>query len=327
MELQNQEKMDKQLGIKKSITYTLIILICSTCNLYSQELRFAFYNTENFFDTVDNPTASDDQFTPWGDRAWNSRKYREKLVNISRVIYDINPDIIGLCEIESKTVTDDLVDNTRLSDRPLRIIHDERDSHRKLETVIIYDSSKMTKISHNYRTVELRNIKTRDILIGVFKTAKQDTLAFIVNHWPSRYGGVTSSNPQRAKAAKTLNIVVDSLESLGIKNIIITGDFNDSPKDRSIAKILIGENSSLVNISSESQGTIRYRGDWNIFDQFIITKKIYQKNNINTTLFCKPYLLEKDSKYLGSKPKRSYIGYQYQNGFSDHLPIYIDITL
>ncbi|MGM0498283.1 MAG: endonuclease, partial [Bacteroidota bacterium] len=37
------------------------------------------------------------------------------------------------------------------------------------------------------------------------------------------------------------------------------------------------------------------------------------------------FLLEKDEKYIGKKPYRTYVGFKYNGGFSDHLPIILDL--
>jgi hypothetical protein len=42
-------------------------------------------------------------------------------------------------------------------------------------------------------------------------------------------------------------------------------------------------------------------------------------------IFIPDYLLEKDERYLGVKPMRTYRGYHYHGGYSDHLPVLLEL--
>ena len=66
----------------------------------------AFYNLENFYDTVDNPIVNDNEFTPKGEKNYNSSIYFSKVQHLATVISqigtDINPDgpaLLGAAEI------------------------------------------------------------------------------------------------------------------------------------------------------------------------------------------------------------------------------------
>ncbi len=188
-----------------------------------------------------------------------------------------------------------------------------------------------------------RPIFTRDILYvkGIVKGI--DTLHLFINHWPSRWGSQKKTEFKRLDAAKTLKKYVDSLYAINpTSKIVITGDFNDTPTDVSISEILkaklyINENmnSKLYYISSSFQenisGTIKYNGKWDVFDQFIVSgsmldnnQKIYV-NSESSHIYSSEFLVVEDQKYFGVKTFRTYIGYKYQGGFSDHLPVYLDI--
>ena len=73
-----------------------------------EQFSFIFYNTENFYDTIDDPETMDDEFTPTGRLRWDERKFNDKLEKLTFLFQDIVkpsfPDIIGLAEIENKNV-------------------------------------------------------------------------------------------------------------------------------------------------------------------------------------------------------------------------------
>jgi hypothetical protein len=188
-----------------------------------------------------------------------------------------------------------------------------------------------------------RKKTTRDIIY--FKALiKKDTLHVFVNHWPSRLGGQKKSNPNRYFVSQLLRQKVDSLLKINpCAKILITGDFNDQPRNESLSLVLgakkptkIFQCSDLYNLSwalkdSCKCGTYRYGAQWNMLDQFIISGSLLIQTSLLST--CREcvhiadfnFLLIEDTKYGGTKPFRTYQGPLYMHGFSDHLPIYIDL--
>ena len=55
------------------------------------------------------------------------------------------------------------------------------------------------------------------------------------------------------------------------------------------------------------------------------SKPILQQ--LNYYLIHHEFLLEEDKKHGGDKPYRTYNGMKYQGGFSDHLPIALDLQI
>lgn len=72
-------------------------------------------------------------------------------------------------------------------------------------------------------------------------------------------------------------------------------------------------------------GTHKYNGLWSYLDQFYISESLLEA--VSVSVFAPDWLLEEDTKYLGIKPKRTFVGYRYQDAYSDHLPIVLQITL
>ncbi len=315
------------------------------------DLRFMFYNAENLFDTINEPGTRDGEFTPSGSYKWTGYRYQEKLISLSKVIIAAGgyspPDIIGFCEVENKSVLEGLVRRTRLSKFPYKVIHEESPDFRGIDVALLYLPDKIDVIDYHaipVRFDENKKYTTRDILYAKFLVKKTDTLHVFVNHWPSRRGGQQASEYRRITAAQILRKTIDSLwQKNKDAKIIITGDFNDEPHNSSISKTLGAgectkkmENKQLCNLfydikNTNQPGTYKYRGQWNILDQFIVSgAMINSKNGISTGrghghIFFTSFLLEEDERYMGYKVKRTYLGPRYKGGFSDHLPVLLDL--
>ena len=186
--------------------------------------------------------------------------------------------------------------------------------------------------------------KTRDILYVKGVIANTDTIHFFVNHWPSRYGGYLATKPKREFVAGVLRTKVDSIFQTDIQaKILIMGDFNDDPDDESVLKVLNAksdtaglQNTDLFNLmfiyeKKWKSGTLKYQGNWNVFDQLIISEALFSGvsglkiSDEGAKIFNPDFLFEEDKKHLGVKPFRTYSGPKYQDGFSDHLPVYLDL--
>jgi endonuclease/exonuclease/phosphatase family metal-dependent hydrolase len=185
---------------------------------------------------------------------------------------------------------------------------------------------------------------TRDILYVKALGGDHDTLHIFINHWPSRRGGKNKSEPKRARVAGILRNKTDSvLASDPCAKVIVTGDFNDEPSDKSLYEVLnAGKPEApflcgrLYNLSEQTgtdkrTGTYKYRGSWNMLDQFIVSGGLLNDSTgISTCPGCfsvagSGFLLEKDETCGGQKPYRTYLGPFYKGGFSDHLPVYLDL--
>ena len=316
------------------------------------DYRFMFYNCENFFDTEDDPAKRDDEFTPEGMKHWTPRRYQEKLSHIAKVITAVGgwepPEIVGLCEVENRSVLDDLTRKSPLKVFGYKIIHYESPDSRGIDVALLYIPQKFKPIKSRPIPVvfpEGMGKKTRDILYveGVL-TKCNDTIHIFVNHWPSRWGGQMETDPKRIFVAQLLRTKVDSiLQQNPRANIFIMGDLNDFPTDRSLLEGLRAKHTydnpqptELYNLSyylQETKGEFshRHQGEGGILDQMIVSGNMLdRKGKIYTDkdfahIYKSEFLLEKDPNYPGYKPFRTYIGYKYHGGFSDHLPPYIDI--
>lgn len=307
----------------------------------AEELGILFYNVENLFDTYNDSIKQDEEFLPDGLRHWSYGKYETKLQHISQVIYESGkfnpPAIIGLCEIENNSVLKDLIFKTGLSNLSYHIIHYESDDQRGIDCALLYRANQFIPLESKAIKIHFdkNDRPTRDILYtyGLYK--ETIPLHLFVCHFPSRYGGIMETNLKRIQAAQTLSDTINSiLIDDKLSNIVVMGDFNDNPMDSSINYLT--ETTKLINLANypisinKSQGTLKHQFEWNTFDQFLIspnltdsTKQITACENQNILDF--DFLLEDDKKYTGSKPFRTYIGYKYHKGYSDHFPIWLTL--
>jgi len=312
-----------------------------------QSVRFVFYNVENLFDTLDHPEKNDDEFTPAGRNHWTSYRYYTKLQRISKVMLAIGewqpPELFGLCEIENRLVLDDLLRLTPLSSFDYEIVHKESPDLRGIDVALFYRKKHFKLLFYDFfevRIPEYPDTKTRDILYakGILKNA--DTLHIFINHWPSRFGGKEESDPKRLFTAKLLRSKVDSILKINNQSLIfISGDFNDEPTDKSIIDVLNANgdtNNTLYNLmydlKQQGRGSYKYKFEYNLIDQIIVSSSFFQENSKlkihgEASIFEADWLMEDDKNFPGKKPFRTYIGMKYNDGYSDHLPVYTDIIL
>ena len=312
--------------------------------------RLMFYNAENFFDCMHDTLKKDDEFLPEGAKHWTESKFKQKALNLCKVITAIGgwepPEVVGLCEVENDNAINQLLQKTPLSKFNYQSIHFESPDNRGIDVVLLYRKNKFFPIDTTVIPVifPFDGKSTRDVLYVKGSTTKDDTLHIFINHWPSRWGGQLESEPRRMYVASVVKHVTDSIFKTNPKaNIIITGDFNDEPENKSIIetldarteydKIKLGElyNISYYQKTVKGMGSDKYNGEWGIIDNMIVSGGLlHKKNSIYTTLddahiFNSEFLLEKDDAHFGFKPFRTYIGFKYNGGYSDHLPIFIDI--
>jgi endonuclease/exonuclease/phosphatase family metal-dependent hydrolase len=309
--------------------------------------RIVFYNTENFFDTLNDSLTADDEFTPEGARHWNYPKYKTKLNNLYKTFIALGnwtpPDLIGICEVENRRVLTDLANNTPLSKYNYRIIHANSPDIRGIDVAILYNSDRVHVIQYRYFHIGKSGLFTRDILYCKAGLGN-DTCHFLVNHWPSRSTGQIETEPSRFAASSRLRTIVDSLFHTCIHaKIVIMGDFNDEPWDMSLSQKLQAKtdirnvqtdylyNLSMAPANGKYKGTVKFRGEWTLFDQVIVSGSLLTSlKGLHVEpgdyhIFAGSFLLMPDEQYNGFKPFRTYNGYQYQGGFSDHLPVYVDL--
>ena len=309
-----------------------------------------FYNMENLFDTCHDEGKRDYEFLPTGSYRWNGMKYTHKLHNMARALADLGTDVlpnvgcafVGLAEVENHKVLDDLTAQPQLAQRGYRYVHVEGPDRRGIDCALLYNPSLFS-----VRTVKLvpyiqTLAKDSDFLtrgfLTICGTLAGEPVAVVVCHLPSRF----SDSFYREQGARQIRAIKDSLlrEDSACK-VLVMGDMNDDPINKSICEALGGKgqidevgNDEMYNpwyniLVKEGVGTLFYQGAWNLFDQILLSPNLLNRHGTKDfatlkywkqQIFKRDYLFQTEGKYKGS-PKRTTAGGVWLDGFSDHLPV------
>lgn len=344
--------------MKRLVLMLGIVLCCCTLSFAQEKPHMvAFYNLENLFDIYNDPETHDDEFTPEGVKQWNETKYQKKLSNMERVLFDmakINknyPAVIGVSEIENRSVLEDLVSQPNLRGANYRICHFDSPDARGVDVAFLYraDVFKMEGADNIKLVVEsLPDFRTRD-LVTMWGTIEGEPFYFIVSHWPSRLGGKEASQFKRDACAKQIREIKDSLlQQNPATKVIVMGDFNDDATDSSIVETM-GAKGKIKELTEgdffnpffqmlrAGLGTLAYQDSWNLFDNICVTENLVNAKEGELRLvkgegmkywgniFTRPYMIQQEGQYKGY-PLRTFVTNNFQNGFSDHFPVYIYIA-
>ena len=289
--------------------------------LAQEPLTIVSYNVENLFDCQHDTLKDDCSFLPDGMHHWTNHRYYTKLDRIAQVVVNISgwesAALVGLCEVENEYCLMDLC--YRLKRLHYKYVHYESDDERGVDVALLYDSTKVKVLNSKPLKVDLNGDRTRDILYACCLLDKRDTIHTMVCHLPSQLGGSTTTNWKRLAAKQVIQQQIDSIYSYQPgATIVVMGDMNSEAKDD-----LQGMSNLMKALAKEGKGTHKYHGIWSCLDQFYVSSHIHKKSEVN--IFSPQWLLEEDNKYLDYQPKRTYVGYRYHDGYSDHLPIVLKI--
>ena len=350
---------------------TITFLLFTLFALSSQgqtDFRVMSYNVENLFDTDDDPSTADNDFLPSGNRYWTQGRLYHKLQQLAKVITAAGewstPALIGLCEVENDSVLVRLLNFTPLRRQHYRYCMTHGQDTRGINVALLYQRDKFRYQGHREHPVHFthkQHKQTRNLLHVWGDVITGDRIDVFVCHFPSRYGGEKESEPDRLDAAQTLRTLCDSIHQLNpTPHILIMGDFNDTPDDASIRKILnaypfptpcpsnsksmpIKEKNDgqppllLYNLFAGNKSTIpgshKYQGEWSQLDQIILSSSLADTTSRmqvipeSARIFSPAFLLTKDKTWRGERPFRTYYGFKYEGGYSDHLPLIVDFLL
>ncbi len=307
-----------------------------------------FYNLENLFDTINDPNTNDEEFLPGGKNHWTLERYLKKVDNmayaISRIgdnLMPLPPMILGISEIENRSVVEDVVKNDNLKKYNYQIVHYDSPDRRGVDVGLIYNPSYFTVTNSAVHRLDYSNdtsFRTRDQLV-VSGTIYGETLHIIVCHWPSRRGGEARSRPLRNAAADLSRHIIDSLLALDANaKVIMMGDLNDDPNDVSLLE-RVNAKSERADVDSKSMynpyynmykkgdGSLAYRDAWNNFDQIMVSPALVKAGNSSFTIksakiYNANFLTNTKGQYRGY-PFRTFSYGSFIGGYSDHYPVYI----
>jgi len=333
----------------------------------TEPVRIAFWNMENFFDPFVDSTKSYNAFTEDGMQHWTKSRFYRKRNNMYKAVLALSENrpigIMGVCEVENEYVLNAVFQQTPLKKHNYRFVHYEGPDKRGIDPAIVYSLDHFMLVTSAvipYYNPEDTAYHSRDILYAKFvanenvselvegSSPTADTIHVFVNHWPSRYSGELETVGSRSCSAALLRAKVDSIMAAAPEGyqpkVIMMGDLNDSPTDPSVYDVLRArhpselEDGCLVNLFGKAEGlgfegTLKHQADWQIFDQIIVTEGVMNDGEGlrylegSARIFHADFMLEDDETYHGKKLFRTYIGPRYFGGFSDHLPVYIDLEL
>lgn len=332
----------------------LLLLLISQMSLLSAQSKkvkafsIGFYNLENLFDTLDNPMINDEEFTPHGKRVWTAEKYNDKIANLATVISQLGREltpnglsILGVSEIENDTVLQSLIAHPLLSSKGYKYVHHNSSDRRGIDVAMIYREEDFEPISQKAFHVPNPNgassRPTRDVLL-VTGMLGDEKIHLTINHWPSRSGGEKRSAPFRNSAAQVNRQIIDSLLlDDQAAQIFVLGDLNDDPTSESLTKHLrakkkvksVGEDdmyNPMFQFYKKGIGSNAYRDRWSLFDQIVISASLLNEDTSHlkfhkAVIYNKNYLIQNFGRYKGY-PFRTFDGDVFQNGYSDHLPVF-----
>ncbi|MBE0654026.1 MAG: endonuclease [Bacteroidales bacterium] len=318
----------------------LLLIVCylfctsSTQAGGEENLIIFFWNVENLFHPENDSLTNDEEFTPVGARYWTFSRYYSKLNRIWKIIVAAGnpkpPDIIAMAEIENLRVLKDLMMYSPPGKYNYKIVHQESPDRRGIDVALLYDPTTLNLFLEEFITVDLEPSgggPTRDILHAGFARGS-DSLHIFVSHWPSKYGGVGYSDPFRMIAAQILSINVSRIiASFPEHKIICIGDFNDVTESESIKFFLNETPIRHVPFTDEfPQGSLKFQGKWETIDHIFVSDNLFEdQQKISAHFFAPEFLFERDDSYGGIRPFRSWEGYWFREGFSDHVPVVLEV--
>ena len=319
--------------MQKHIRYNQIIILGLLTFLHGEEpLSIGFWNVENLFDLENDPNKNDDEFSIGGRKNANQEIYDLKIKHCSEVLFDLNVDILGICEIENSKVLNDL--NIAYQGRDYSIIHYNSPDNRGIDNALFYDKNRFSIISSKAIVNRLKNGEnTRDILY-VEGEYQNRLLHLFVNHWPSNYGGREKAIPKRTSTAELIIKEIELIKKTDeFSEIILLGDFNENPDEKNI-KLLeeIGLTSLMKPMLGQPGiGTYVYRGEDYFYDQIIVNDQLQDTKNLSIVskslyILDLPKYRQQEGNYR-HYPFRFWAGNKLLGGYSDHLAVKVKIII
>jgi hypothetical protein len=345
--------------MKKLLLTFAVLVLLGTVSVMAQEKKYSvyaigFYNLENLFDTCHDEGHNDYEYLPDGKNKWSGLKYKHKLRNMARVLAEMGTDklpsvgcaAIGVSEVENAKCMEDLCNQEVLKKRGYKFVHVEGPDYRGVDCAMIYNPrlfsvENVTLMPYVYTLPQDSMRNTRGFLTVSGKLADEH-VAVIVNHLPSRGAG----SFYREEGGRQLRLVKDSLLRVDPDfKIIIMGDMNDDPQDKSMAESL-GAHRKMKDVEKgglwnpwwdtlvNGTGTLMYDGKWNLFDQIILSQSLLDQNKKKDystlkyfahQIFRRDYMFQKEGKYKGNT-LRTHAGGVWLNGYSDHLPTVVYVV-
>jgi endonuclease/exonuclease/phosphatase family metal-dependent hydrolase len=209
--------------------------------------------------------------------------------NTARVLKEVDADVVVVVEAEHR------ISLCRFNEQVLERIGGTPYDHvmlidgndeRGIDVGLMTRSSAVieTVRSHVDDRVGKNAVFSRDCPEFHLKLASGERLVVLANHLKSKgYGSPAQSNAKREAQARRVREIYDGLRSDGIDNIVIAGDFNDTPESTPLAPLL-GTGSDLKDISAHPSfddggrpGTYANGTKGNKIDYILLSPALFSK--------------------------------------------------
>lgn len=262
----------------------LVALIFLFSLLFSSELKIATYNVENLFDDK----ISGSEYSDFKSNRWNSAKYQQKLRKISRVLRELNADVVALNEIENENVIKELANLSGYKFYKFATLKGSPIGLGLLSRYRISDSE----------IYVVPDVKTRPILMSRVEF-EGNIIEFFVAHFPA------AKNPlkHRIAVANTMKKAVKNS-----KNGVILGDLNSNYGYKFLLNGLDGWTNLWEFLPSYQRSS--YKNGKSAIDHIILSKDLMGKN-----------LRYKDGSFGVFKANFM------DDSYSDHYPLYATLSL
>lgn len=286
----------------------LLSLLPVVLPVAAQSPAMMFYNVESLYDTVP-ALFHDDDYTPEGRYRWDSERYTAKLQSLASVIDAVSADLVALAEVENEAVVRDLV-MTLGTD--YNYIHRTSNDSRGIDLALLYKGDRffVDRVEDVESGFGRQFMYVRGRLQGVGR------IDLVVCHLPSQIGPAE----RRERAMHRLASFVDELHRTDSSaRIVVAGDFNSSPAQRTVRRIMPRFLFPLLlEAERRGEGTTAYDGRWQMLDHFWVERTKFP--DVRAQVYIVENLLEgfEDGQV---RPRRTFRSGAYTGGASDHLPI------
>lgn len=262
----------------------LVALIFLFSLLFSSELKIATYNVENLFDDKINGS----EYSDFKSNRWNSAKYQQKLQKISRVLRELNADVVALNEIENENVIKELANLSGYKFYKFATLKGSPVGLGLLSRYRISDSE----------IYVVPDVKTRPILMSRVEF-EGHSIEFFIAHFPAAKNHLK----HRIAAANTMKKAVKNS-----KNGVILGDLNSNYGYKFLLNGLDGWTNLWEFLPSYQRSS--YKNGKSAIDHIILSKDLMGKN-----------LRYKDGSFGVFKANFM------DDSYSDHYPLYAILSL
>jgi len=257
----------------------------------------------------------------------------EAMRNTARVMTDLEADVLGIVEVESRPVLSAFNAQVlpAVNGKPFHQVmvidgNDERGIDVGLMTRENFTLGLMR--SHvDDRTPGGELIFSRDCPEYYIKTPKGTTLVVLLNHFKSKgFGSPQSSNAKRRAQAERARTIYEGLLAAGFEHIALIGDLNDTPDSAPLAP-LVG--STLKDAFTHPKfddggfpGTFGLGSAGNKIDYLFLSPKLFAKVEKGGVF--------RKGVWPGVRPKRWETYAQLtkpQQAASDHAAVWVDLDI